>query len=479
MKIFYEAAFLKVIIGNINKKQLQMKTVHSILFFLFFNAFSIVYSQSTIKGNFSKTPEKEIVLNGFNIEGNNQLGKAKTDAKGNFSITYPSAYVGAAMLEIKDIKSVIVLLNKENFEMKWDNPEDFSTLTFINSPENSNLSRGLTLYQNIEGKRAGLTYLIPLYKQEPVSQIFLEKELKLQDQSFADFLASLPKDSYALYYIKLRKLLSDMPMTASKYGERFIENEKEFTSLDFGDKRMDNSGLYKDLFEGYVQLMESLAGNDIDKLKNHVNSGIDAVLKTLKNKPVLLQEMSRTFFNILEKRSLFASAEHLALAMLDESSCQLDEKHEALFEQYRKMAIGKIAPEIVFPDKVKEYNKLSDLKSKYRLVVFGASWCTKCTEELPKLKPFYDNWKKNDGLEIVFVSLDQDKTAFSNFSSSFPWVSSCDYKSWEGQAAKDYCVFATPTMYLLDANQKIVAKPISADHLEAILKMYRASTNAQ
>lgn len=456
-----------------------MKTVQSILFFIFFNAFSIVYSQRTIKGNFPQAADKDVTLNGLNAIGDNQLGKAKIDAKGNFSLTYPSTYVGAAILEIKDLKSVIVLLNKESFNMKWVNLEDFSSLTFTNSPENNNLTRGLALYQNIEGKRAGLTYLIPLYKQEPVSQIFLEKELKLQDQSFADFLASLPKDSYALYYIKLRKLLSDMPMTASKYGERFPEDEKEFTALDFGDKRMDNSGLYKDLFEGYVQLMESLGGGDLNKVTTHLNAGIDAVLKSLKDKPVLLQEMSRTLFNILEKRSLFASAEHLALAMLDESSCQLDEKHEALFEQYRKMAVGKTAPEIVFPNKVKEYSKLSDVKSKYRLVVFGASWCTKCTEELPKLKPFYENWKKNDGLEVVFVSLDQDKTAFSNFITDFPWVSSCDYKSWEGQAAKDYCVFATPTMYLLDTEQKILAKPISADHLEAILKMYRASTKAQ
>jgi peroxiredoxin len=161
--------------------------------------------------------------------------------------------------------------------------------------------------------------------------------------------------------------------------------------------------------------------------------------------------------------------------MLDDSSCQLDEKHQALFEQYRKMAIGKTAPDIVFSKEVKGYAKLSDIKSKYKVVVFGASWCNKCAEELPKLKPYYENWKKTDDVEVVFISLDQDETVFSNFTTDFPWVSSCDYKSWEGQAAKDYCVFATPTMYLLDNNQKVVAKPVSAEHLESILQMYRGS----
>lgn len=452
-----------------------MRTVHAILFFLFINAFSVVYCQYTIEGQVPQAVDKEIVLRGFNFEGNNQLAKAKTDAQGKFNMVYSSGYVGAALLEIKDMKSIIVLLNKENFEMKWGNLDDFSSLTFINSPENSNLSIGLTLYQTIEAKKSGLTYLIPLYAEKPSHKQYFEKELKYQDQAFPVFLASLPKDSYAAYYIQLRKLISDMPMTVSKYVERFPENEKQFTTIDFGGEKMVHSGLYKDLFEGYVQFMESFGGGDMDKLYAHLNAGIDAVLKSMKDKPELLQDMSQYLFNLLEKRSLFPAAEHLALAMLDDSSCQLDEKHQALFEQYRKMAIGKTAPDIVFSKEVKGYAKLSDIKSKYKLVVFGASWCNKCTEELPKLKPYYENWKKTDDLEVVFISLDQDEMVFSNFIIDFPWVSSCDYKSWEGQAVKDYCVFATPTMYLLGNNQKVVAKPVSAEHLESILQMYRGS----
>jgi len=453
-----------------------MRTIPLILFFLLINTFLAVYSQNTIVGYIPQAVDKEITLRGFNPQGDNLLGKASTDAKGKFSMVY-SGYLGAALLEIKDVKSIIILLNKENFELHWGNLEDFSSLTFVNSMENTSLSQGLTLYQKIEAKKSGLSYLIPLYKTEPLSEQIFQKELKVQNQAFAVFLEGLPKDSYVTYYIKLRKLISDMPMTASKYVERFEENEKQFNAIDFGGEKMLHSGLYKDLFEGYVQLMESFGGSDSSKLYSHLNASIDAVIESLKNKPELLQDMSQNLFNLLEKRSLFPAAEHLALAMLDNSSCQLDEKHQALFEQYRKMAIGKTAPDIIFPKEIKGYAKVSDIKSKYRLIVFGASWCNKCNEELPKLKPFYENWKKTDDLEVVFVSLDQDEKAFSNFMTDFPWISSCDYKSWEGQAVRDYCVFATPTMYLLNADQKVLAKPVSADHLEAILAMYRG--NAQ
>ncbi|MDI1307627.1 MAG: thioredoxin-like domain-containing protein, partial [bacterium] len=389
---------------------------------LFVSSISIAQSQQVILGCFPQAVDKEIRISGFGLVGKIEFATTKADAKGNFKLTYPSDYVGASILEIKDSKSVIVLLNKENFEINWSDLEDFSILKFFHSTENSNLLRGNELYQNIEGKKSGLNYLIPLYASDPSSQSFLKNDLKVQNNLFRLFLARLPSDSYSLYYLKLRKLQSDMPLTASKYPEQFLNNKKEFLALDFGDKKMERSGLSADLFEGYVQLVENFYGADLEKVKIDINSGIDSVLKNLKDDPLVLQEVAQKMFNFLEKRSLFGSAEYLALSILDEGGCQLDEKHTALFEQYRKMALGRVAADIVFPEAIEGgYRKLSDIHSKYKLVVFGASWCPKCTEELPKLKSYYDNWKK-DGLEIVFVSLDIDKPAFMDFIKDFPWL---------------------------------------------------------
>lgn len=134
------------------------------------------------------------------------------------------------------------------------------------------------------------------------------------------------------------------------------------------------------------------------------------------------------------------------------------------------MANGKTAPNIELHTAKAE--KLYNLKNQYKLIVFGASWCSKCVEEIPKLKAFYADWKKNNNLEIIFVSLDTDKNEYSNFTKDFPWLSSCDFTSWETKAARYYCVFATPTMYLLDANNTIKIKPISADQVNAWLALH-------
>jgi thiol-disulfide isomerase/thioredoxin len=129
------------------------------------------------------------------------------------------------------------------------------------------------------------------------------------------------------------------------------------------------------------------------------------------------------------------------------------------------MKVGNTAPNILFTgDVVKNGlsiaspSRLSDLNSKYKVVIFGASWCTACSEELAQLFPLYSKWKSK-GLEVVFISLDTDKTAFQNYTKVLPFISCCDYQQWNTKAAKDYYVSSSPTIFLLDKNNKIILRP--------------------
>ena len=124
-----------------------------------------------------------------------------------------------------------------------------------------------------------------------------------------------------------------------------------------------------------------------------------------------------------------------------------------------------------------ETNKLSDLNSNYTLVVFGASWCPKCKEEMPAIAKLYSTWKAQ-GVEVLLVSLDEDQKAFYEFTINYPFISISDLKKWDGQIAKDYYVFGTPTMYLLDKNRKIILRPNSVKQMEAWVDWYLVQRNA-
>lgn len=433
---------------------------------LFISSISIAQSQYTISGNFNSVSNKEVTVSGFSVDKMLPLNTTSTDAQGNFTFSYPSDYSGAALIDIDNSKKILLILNKENFKINWKNTNDLSTLQFINSPENSALDLGLLQYHNTENKKSGLAYLIPHYNDDLKKQQFFKDEMKFLNSKTAQFLETLPNDSYAKYYLNIRILIANLPLYSTRYFDRLPELESKFNSLNFADSRLINSGLYYQLLEEYVIAMEAYG----DQQYIHLNKSIDAMLVSLKTQPALAQDVTEDLFNLLEKRSLFKSSEHLALVMLNDENCQLDDKHKALFEQYRKMSNGKTAPNIVFANSNTSAKQLSDVKSRFKLVVFGASWCPKCHEDIPQLISHYKNWKEKNNLEIIFISLDTQKSEYDSFVKNFPWISSCDFKGWETKAAIDYSVFGTPTMYLLDKENKILLKPISADQIETWLQ---------
>ncbi len=116
------------------------------------------------------------------------------------------------------------------------------------------------------------------------------------------------------------------------------------------------------------------------------------------------------------------------------------------------------------------------IKSNYTVVVFGSSWYPQCPQELSKISGLYEKWKAH-GVEVVFVSLDEDEKIFKSFAGVFPFISLCDYQKWESPIAKDYHVFATPRMYLLNNKQEILLRPNSVDQLDSWVDWYLVQGN--
>ena len=82
----------------------------------------------------------------------------------------------------------------------------------------------------------------------------------------------------------------------------------------------------------------------------------------------------------------------------------------------------------------------------------------------------YKKRKEKHDLEVVYVSIDTDKNVFEEYYKEAPFITFCDTKGWETQAAKDYHVFATPTYISLDKEVKISSKIQSPEHLAAWLQ---------
>ena len=343
----------------------------------------------TLKGCFPQLRGSDITLSGYDGFREKELSKAQCDSTGRFTLSYPASYTGAAMLQAKGAQGVVVLLNRENFGLQWDNVQDLNSLKFTGSPENEAFAKGIAVNGEAEQKLAGLRYLLPKYEEKSKQQQWLVKETGVQEKQFQGFIDKLPSGSYASKYLTIRKFVADMYAASTRKDTTGLARiEVGFAKLDFADEALWQSGLAVDLFTGFYQLLEGYG--DEATISAKANRATDAWVKALTTNLPRQQEVAEYCFKQLEKKDLTQASEYLAKVMLNQSGCQLDEKRTELFEQYRKMAEGNTAPDITLPDG----RKLSELSGKYKLVVFGASWCPDCQKDYPSLVGSYKRIKE-------------------------------------------------------------------------------------
>ncbi|MOA49663.1 hypothetical protein D3C78_1725670 [compost metagenome] len=74
-------------------------------------------------------------------------------------------------------------------------------------------------------------------------------------------------------------------------------------------------------------------------------------------------------------------------------------------------------------------------------------------------------------MEVIAFSLDSEKDAYEAKVKSLPWINDTELKGWYSSFADTYNVRATPTYFVLDANNKIIAKPDHAADVISYLKL--------
>jgi thiol-disulfide isomerase/thioredoxin len=392
-----------------------------------------------------------------------------------------------AYLATNDNKSFIIVLGDETMHLIGENFATPNTIQITGSRENDLFGRYATEHPRREQALSAWDYLEKIYRMDSLFAIQkrqkkeIERErnrIKTEDQQF---LAKLDPKTYVSWYLPMRKLVSSVGTVAQYRTEEIPATIEAFRSIDYTDQRLYKSGLLRDAIDAHYWLLEN-SGRSLDSVYVEMNKSIDRMMKTLMMLPDRFNQVTDYLFKMLEKRSLFGSSEYLALKVLNELNCTVNNDLASQLESYRAMKKGVVAPDILFEGELiapassgihpahTNLRKLSDFNNKFIVVVFGASWCQTCHTELSQIANYYPQWKNKD-VEVVFVSLDTNQQHFQDFSGNFPFVSFCDFKKWESPAVKAYHVFATPTIYLLDANRKIILRPNSVQHLAAWLDM--------
>ena len=137
----------------------------------------------------------------------------------------------------------------------------------------------------------------------------------------------------------------------------------------------------------------------------------------------------------------------------------------AKIEGAKSVVINKSAP--VF-SQITDGKKvgLEDLRGKYVLLDFWASWCVPCRKEHPNFVKLYEKYKSRN-FEIISVSIDEDKNAWLKASQAdgITWVNFLDIKGNADEIGIKYGVQAVPANFLINPQGVIIAKNLKDEEL--------------
>lgn len=177
----------------------------------------------------------------------------------------------------------------------------------------------------------------------------------------------------------------------------------------------------------------------------------------------------------LQKELMFQLDEYASNTMMNAISPTLKEHpyyaaaRNAILAKYLK--VGAEAPDITLPTVDNKQMHLSDLRGRYVLLDFWASWCGPCRKEIPFLiQLFNETQGKRDQLALVSFSIDNKEDAWKKAITDRGmnlegWIHASDLKGWQSPEAQMFGVEAVPRTVLINPEGKVVAFDLRGEEM--------------
>jgi cytochrome c biogenesis protein CcmG, thiol:disulfide interchange protein DsbE len=120
--------------------------------------------------------------------------------------------------------------------------------------------------------------------------------------------------------------------------------------------------------------------------------------------------------------------------------------------------VGQAAPDFTVPSFPSGQARFHDRRGRVVLVNFWATWCPPCVEESPSLQKFSE-LMRNQGVEVLGISVDQDPAALQKFIDQFHLTFTIG-RDPNQKLAHRYGTFQFPETYIVDRDGRVAEKII-------------------
>lgn len=323
---------------------------------------------------------------------------------------------------------------------------------------------------NLDGLNLSRDYQAAKAANTPDQAGSLLKKIAEIDKDKKHFIDSLQKVSPMAYrFACLNTHLSyeaegkSFPSPADYYGMEY------FKLADLGHADYANNPFIFDAFRNFVTDIIAIPGVSSEQQKAWINTQLDRV-------PKQTNAYRNALGGVVSGLQASNNANYFEFAnkyvsTFKPSNMGEISRIEAELNKNKTFMPGMEAPDLVGETPEGTNWSLSQMRGKYVLIDFWASWCGPCRREMPAVKVVYDKYKSK-GFDILGVSLDREKEKWVQAiqQDGLPWKHISDLKGWESALSRLYSVTSIPQTILLDKEGKIITRGLRGEQLEVKLK---------
>lgn len=361
------------------------------------------------------------------------------------------------------------IFNRENIALNTDYKDPQNKVEVVASEENK-LYFDFMKSDLVFFKKLGLLeQVVQDYpEQDDFYQRALDHYLKLQNEreKFIDKFAKVNTKTLASRIIKAQKL-PILPGKLTPEERDSLFGIQYLKQVEFNDTNLLYTNIYTDRVFRFVQMHMKPTFTPRENEANCIRA-LDKLVPVLDVNPTIQQHLLQFLIEGFESMNMEEVLAHISSNYIQQCGGNSDIIKQRL-EGFRKMAVGQKVPDFTLNDIQGEPFNLYNHISPYALILFWHTECGHCQilmKALPELSRaglFSDHQ-----IQIIGISIDENKEEWEKFSENYQldWKNTHVDGSFGSHVAADYNLFATPTMFLIDSEHNIIAKPLTLEELK-------------
>jgi thiol-disulfide isomerase/thioredoxin len=422
--------------------------------------------------NFSYSFAQEVVINAADSDGKAALFSLSgekssfidsiTANNSTYQFNLNNNHAGIYRLVFNNKKWLDFVYDGNDIEVETNAENILEETKIVQSSENKTYYDFINLNKDYKTKTELLQLILARYpKIDEYYQTTKEKLNQTQEEYlyFVNVTAQKNPNLFIARYVRTAQL--PVIEAEAQFDEQLLYlKTNSLNNVNFNDDGL----IYSDAFTNKTIEYLSYYRNPqlpMALLEKEFQTAVDSILNKAKVNDIVYKHIVEYLLDGFKKFGFDNVISYIIDNYVIKDDICLDEKLEAALErriqQNKLFKPGFAVPEIEMTDQTGAMVKLNDITTEKTLIMFYASWCPHCKTLLPQISELYKNQKEKI-FEVISVSIDTSKTDWMNFISAnkLQWLNVSDLNGWDGKSVLDYNIYATPTMFLIDREKKLI-----------------------